>query len=473
MVRVHSEKSLAKETGIHADFDGDGRLDDLDSDGIMNGDEMVVFVVDQVTLRLDPNDTRARYAMFLDHMVELVNVTPNEMAQLQIWDTGGGLEPVPLRIDPVPDQPGSSHRIDPVPHRLGPLLPYPVRSMGIVGRNKVNVEQILPGGNNLGQVDGGWFVYVRDLNPAKETVSVAIGRALGNTHSASSDGGGRHDLEKGDPGYLKRWFVDGHEYDVVAVRAYPMAGVIQDDKYGFAYITIRTPVPLVDFASAHESQALQGYPAAGTASRPISVMPPYSFNHTITESIQVGAGDTTGGALTAECRPALRVIPLEAAAEQAFTGELKELLTTEAPEQTNTVKLVWKSQLLQTLPDRYCSLGLPSDERYLLTSSWRAVDGQRGGFGYAVKDAEDSYINLAPWAWTQLRAPVAMGSAPVKVATASQGTVKQAQRIHVVASGETLTKIAERYQVTVASIIAANVLRDGNMNFVGQRLVIP
>jgi N-acetylmuramoyl-L-alanine amidase len=202
-------------------------------------------------------------------------------------------------------------------------------------------------------------------------------------------------------------------------------------------------------------------------------MPPYNFSHTITESIQVGAGDITSGALMAACRPALGVITLEAADEQVFVGELKELLTTEAPGLTNAVKLAWKSRLFQTLPDRYCSFGLPSDERYLVTSSWRAVDGKRYAFGYDVQGAEDLYINFPPWTWMQLRAPVVMGSAPAKVSTASQGTVKQTQRIHVVASGETLAKIAHRYQVTVTSIVAANVLRDDAMIFVGQRLVIP
>jgi len=45
--------------------------------------------------------------------------------------------------------------------------------------------------------------------------------------------------------------------------------------------------------------------------------------------------------------------------------------------------------------------------------------------------------------------------------------------VHVVASGETLSTIAQRYDVTIASIIEANQLADPNRLSVGQELVIP
>jgi len=47
------------------------------------------------------------------------------------------------------------------------------------------------------------------------------------------------------------------------------------------------------------------------------------------------------------------------------------------------------------------------------------------------------------------------------------------QRTHVVASGENLTFIARRYDVTIAAITAANKLTDPSRIYAGQRLVIP
>jgi len=53
-------------------------------------------------------------------------------------------------------------------------------------------------------------------------VNITIGRALGATHSAIDNGNAQHDLlPAGDPWYLKRFFVDGHEYNVTALRIVP------------------------------------------------------------------------------------------------------------------------------------------------------------------------------------------------------------------------------------------------------------
>lgn len=46
-------------------------------------------------------------------------------------------------------------------------------------------------------------------------------------------------------------------------------------------------------------------------------------------------------------------------------------------------------------------------------------------------------------------------------------------RIHVVQRGENLTRIAIRYGTTVQAIVRANGLRNPNLIYVGQRLVIP
>jgi len=47
------------------------------------------------------------------------------------------------------------------------------------------------------------------------------------------------------------------------------------------------------------------------------------------------------------------------------------------------------------------------------------------------------------------------------------------QRTHVVASGETVTSIAQRYRSTVEAIVRANRLADKNLILTGQRLIIP
>ena len=89
-----------------------------------------------------------------------------------------------------------------------------------------STRSLLPTTGNLGRTDGAWFVFVNAVNsrpadPANESVVVTVGRALGATHSAIDNGSGGHDLKPGDPWYLKRFFVDGHEYNVVALHIVP------------------------------------------------------------------------------------------------------------------------------------------------------------------------------------------------------------------------------------------------------------
>ncbi|HMN30482.1 MAG TPA: LysM peptidoglycan-binding domain-containing protein, partial [Caldilineaceae bacterium] len=52
-------------------------------------------------------------------------------------------------------------------------------------------------------------------------------------------------------------------------------------------------------------------------------------------------------------------------------------------------------------------------------------------------------------------------------AARAQGTV------HVVAAGETISQIANRYGVTVDAILTTNAISNANQIFVGQELIIP
>ncbi|MGQ9585729.1 MAG: hypothetical protein ACUVXG_10050 [Anaerolineae bacterium] len=373
IVRVHSEASLSTlVTGIGADFDGDGALDNLDTDGVpLSGDELVVFTVGGLTVGIGDS------VQFLDHLVTLENVSPTTgQAQLQIWYTGGGLHALG----------GGLYSLH--PDNVGPATPCYQGDMVIAGRDRVNVRRIPAGGNNLGSVDGPWFVWVADVDTYYKTATLIVGRALGGTHSAIDDGNGNHDLEPGDPWYLKRFFVDGHEYNVVAVRAVPVTP--SPYPYEFKYITIRTPVPKETFVNMQDSQVLQGYfigQVWGVDTSIISVMPPFNFNHTIApdilalnEWVMNLPGEEFRGEFAnpdfydpdcasvgyADIRAAspVRIRINEEDRDPQFFGELKEL----------KYGISWRLRQFHTLPDRYTDLALPADQLHLLTSSWLSTE---------------------------------------------------------------------------------------------------
>lgn len=387
ITRIHSEVSLAKLTGISADFDGDGQLDQLDDDGIpLSGDELVVFAVENLTLE------RGDSAQFLDHLVTLENVTSNNggQAQLQIWNTGGGLNPIPGGFNLKPS-------------RVGSALPYSVGDMGIVGRDKVNVFQIPAGGDNLGQVQGAWFVYVSGINSLTETATVTIGRALGATHSAIDNGAGAHDLWPRDPWYLKRFFVDGHEYNVVAIDTPATEAPDCSDNiestlpecFEFKYITLRMPVPKeAPFVNEQDTQVLEGY-FFGPPDQPFDrylapVPPPFNMDHTVAEDIVALAPEDfkNSSAYDPQCagtdsvmaRPPLAMRILSEDIEPRFTGELQELRLPDS----------WDVYPFATIPEAYTEVSLSPDQLYLLTSSWTAEENQEDT--YACRPDPESFV---------------------------------------------------------------------------------
>ncbi|HIQ06655.1 MAG TPA: VWA domain-containing protein, partial [Anaerolineae bacterium] len=360
IVRVHSERSLLGATGIFADFDGDTLVDPLDPDGLMNGNEMVVLAVENIELH--PGQS----AQFLDHMVTLENVTVSggPQAQLQIWYAGGGLHALG----------GGMYSLH--PDKVGAPVAYAEGEMGIVGRDRVNVRHIPRLGTNIGSLDGPWFVYVSAINSTTETAVVTIGRALGATHSAIDDGGGLHDMLSGDPWYLKRFFVDGHEYNVVAIRTAPADSPGED--FEFKYLTLRTPVPKETFVNTEDSQVLQGYylgDMLGVDSDVLSVMPPFNVAHTVAEDIVARTADEFAdpdfydedcAGLDADvlARPPLVIRVVDEDVEPQFFGELREIRLSPS--------LLWQTRQFHTIPGRYTDLQLPSGELYLLTSDWES-----------------------------------------------------------------------------------------------------
>jgi len=359
IVTIHSEGTISKTTGIRADFDGDGVIDQLDTDGVeLSGDELVVFAVEDIELG------RNESAMFLDHMVTLKNISwaPGQpsTADIRFWYTGGGLHAIPGGYSLHPDE----------------ISTRTLRERDMAVLSKTAVRVISAGGNNLGRTDGAWFAYLKSVNTFTEKALLTIGRALGATHSAIDDGMGRHDLTPGDPWYLKRFFVDGHEYNVVAIKTVPTDSPGED--FEFKFITLRTPVPKVNFINNQDSQKLEGYnqgTVLGVDTSIISVMPPFNFAHTKVEDIQKLEetefadpdlyGDCIGDLLPNV--PPLEIRIVAEGAETQFFGELKEKLWVFLEEEE-----LWSTEQFHTLPDQFTDLKLPAGQLYLLTSDWRS-----------------------------------------------------------------------------------------------------
>ncbi|UCC76449.1 MAG: hypothetical protein JSW37_13235, partial [Anaerolineales bacterium] len=384
-VQVNSERTLATRTGITADFDGDMVMDLLDTDGApSSGDEMVIFALEDMVLQ------RGDSVQFLDHMVTLENISRDD-ATLRLWYTGGGLHAVGTEYSLHPDRIGS--------YRLQ------VAEMAIANHSQVRV---LPaGGTNADgswNADGAWFVFVDDIDSSGERVSLIVGRALGATHSAMDDGLGSHDELPGDPWYLKRFFVDGHEYNVVALHMVPATITNPgDEPYEFKYITIRTPVPKVNFINYEDSQKLEGYYRGlvfGEDSDVISVMPPFNSRHTAKEDVQTfperaipptGCPDEPEAFVFANrtfyepalwcppnivdpvCvgdvlkdKPPYQIRIVDEDRDPQFFGELKEKYNDKevAPDE------LWQTEQFHMVPDQYTKLSLPEGQLYLLTSDW-------------------------------------------------------------------------------------------------------
>ncbi len=385
IVTVHSEQTISATTGIQVDFDGDGVVDTLDADGVeLSGDELVVFAVNQI--RLDQWES----AQFLDNMVTLTNVPSDtsQKATFQFWYTGGGPDPTKF----VPEKLGAVSQCC----NIGDMVVFNMR----------NGFRIPAGGDNLNwnRGAGAWFMWLKSFDPDQENATVMIGRALGATHSAMYNGNGGPDMEPGDPWYLKRFFVDGHEYNVVAIKTIPSESG-DPDPYDFKYITIRTPVPKEPFTNRFLSQALQPYLPADQPI--ISVMPPFNTDHTqradITqlEEVKPGEvdnpdienfgvaedGDCMGAVNELECSSPVDIQIVEEAIEPQFTGNLGEIFTSSDGDAS------FASESFHTLPDKYTDLALsPADQLYLLTSSWRSDQSRL--FFYACRDT----IESAGWA---------------------------------------------------------------------------
>jgi hypothetical protein len=398
IVTVHSEGTISETTGVRVDFDGDGAIDQLDTDGLeLSGDELVIFALEDVEL------ARNESAMFLDHMITLKNISwapgQDSTADLKFWYTGGGLHVISGGYSLHPD----------------PMGTRTLREGDMAVLSKTAVRVIPKGGDNLGSTDGPWFVYFKSVNTFTETALLTIGRALGATHSAIDDGAGGHDLAPGDPWYLKRFFVDGHEYNVVAIKTVPADEIDPGDElYEFKYITIRTPVPKVNFINNQDSQKLEGYYQGlvlGVDTSIISVMPPFNYRHTRVKDIQkleekaVPEGETEEeivfanekfyndnclGDLEGNVEP-LHIRIVDEDEEEQLFGELKEKYWEYGREE------LWSTEQFHILPDQFTELELPADQLYLLTSDWESDESWVHYYGCDPTDDHFTHLDLSTW----------------------------------------------------------------------------
>jgi len=408
IVRVHSEYSLNQFLGtVELDFNGNGNPnpggDYLDPDmaaagpagqPAMTGDEMVVFSAQNITLKIGSS------AQFLDYMVTLHNVASTPLgvaqAQLQLWFTGGGLISVPggFSLQPL---------AVPAPGSYTNLVAGQAAVAGGLGRAHVYTVST----DNLGRTDGAWFVYVHSVNRTLQEATVTIGRALGGTYSAIDNGAAAHDLLPGDPWYLKRFFVDGHEYNVAAIRAEYYAGAAaNEDPTEFKYITIRTPVPKVQFRNLQDSQVLEGYfrgRVLGVDTDVISVMPPFNFTRTIAEDVVTLEPnkfaipywydqDCCGIYRPSRVVPPLTIRITAEAREPQFFGEIKQLWWEDE---------YWFTTQFNTLPDAYTEFQLPPGELYLLTSNWRSDESLAHFYGCPVPPLDPTTPDNPSVTWNQ------------------------------------------------------------------------
>ncbi|MFQ5460616.1 MAG: hypothetical protein ACE5EL_07460, partial [Anaerolineae bacterium] len=247
MVNVTDEASLPSVlNGTTIDFDGDGVVDTFDTDAVaQNGDEMVVMHTDSVTLRVGDR------LQFLDLFVKVVAISDSGVT-LEVYYNG-----------------------DLVPRLLG------TQSLGIDATLRAGdagpVQTIGPGGDNLGSVPTGpWFAFVQDSDatPGNETAVVIVGRALGASHASMEQAPNSVNRRPGGPYFLKRFYVDGHEYNVVAIGTCSART--------FQFITIRAPLPKVPAIIEQHSVRLQPY----DTSTFLPLIPPFNYEHTILEDIK-------------------------------------------------------------------------------------------------------------------------------------------------------------------------------------------
>ncbi|MCE7938748.1 MAG: hypothetical protein DYG90_09255, partial [Chloroflexi bacterium CFX6] len=250
MVRVSNERALpGLLAGMRLDFDGDGQLDTFNTNGgPLDCDEMVVLHTESIVVPIGGK------VQLLDHFLAVRAVNDNS-AVLDVWNTGG-LTPRFMQT-----------------RTLG-------RGAALLAGDSGPLQVVPAGGSTLGAVPPGpWFAYVVDVDPSNGTAVILVGRALGAPCAAMEAAPGQANLTAGGPWFLKRFYVDGHEYNTVAIGTCPTGD--------FQFITLRTPLPKVPVVIEQHSVQLQGYAIVNPANLPsLPLPPPFNHEHTILEDVR-------------------------------------------------------------------------------------------------------------------------------------------------------------------------------------------
>jgi len=157
IVHLESELTLLDATNIAADFDGDGVIDPLDTDGVqLSGDELAVFRLDTISVPVTP--TAESYIQFLDHLVRLDSVYDYGVV-VEIYYTG-----------------------DLIPKSLGKQL-LGIGDMALAGTAGPPqlIEAVSNGGTGTNMCDfptGPFFVHLTSGDTGEESARLMLGRAL-------------------------------------------------------------------------------------------------------------------------------------------------------------------------------------------------------------------------------------------------------------------------------------------------------
>ncbi|MBC7262084.1 MAG: hypothetical protein H5T63_08725, partial [Chloroflexi bacterium] len=255
---------------------------------------------------------------------------------------------------------------------------------------------------------GPFFIYLEGIDTREGQARLIVGRALGATWSGMEDSLGQPDLRPGDPWFLKRFYVDGHEYNVVAIKTENGAAVSipnrctldangdkeidaglwppRTDPTYFKFITIRTPIPKrSDYEDLGGGYIIEQHSVRLQAYGPgeeLTVMPPYNYPHYVFLDVQAIDGFTCTedevqylGALV-EAPPVTGFRYVEEDKNWQFLGELKEKYGDHGQDQ------FWYVEQFHTLPWEYTEFVLPDvrpdrpDDLYLVTSAFLAPQSE-------------------------------------------------------------------------------------------------
>jgi len=308
-VRVESEQTV----GI--DIDGDGLLEPMGDLTELNGDESVVFVLENKFL--EQGDT----LQFFDHVVTLTDVQEigaQGRAVFDVCDNEGG---------------GSQRCTENVVMNVNDVTTYHR------GRPGTAAEAAT------------FYVRLVSADAVDNTAIVEVGRMFGQPYA---------NIGGTNPYWSQKAFmVDGVFYNVVAIKALDNC---------FKYITFRQKLPKMPIKLYGKHLEVWG------PRMPLPEMPPFNMDHEIcvdvwdTWTVPHSQQDKIG---PKKEMPPLVIDYIYEDIEERYKGELKEIYN-----ETSILDEYWDLEWFWTLPWQYTELRLPKEDKYLVTLSWFAPESE-------------------------------------------------------------------------------------------------